>query len=218
MILETIILENFGTYAGRQEANLKPDPEKPIILFGGMNGGGKTTLLDAIQLAFYGPNARLSNRGKLKYKDYLRESIHRGSDPGEGASITLRYRRIHQGEARTYELQRYWREGIKGIEETLRVCTDGQPDNTLTEHWEEHIEAYLPNGIAHLFFFDGEQIKDLAEGGHAAEILGTAVHSLLGLDLVDRLETDLKVFERRKRAEGRKPSADPQGRWVSFQP
>ena len=43
---------------------------------------------------------------------------------------------------------------------------------------------------------------ELADGGHAADILGTAVHSLLGLDLVDRLETDLKVFERRKRTEG----------------
>ena len=45
-------------------------------------------------------------------------------------------------------------------------------------------------------------IRDRAEGGHAAEILGTAIHSLLGLDLVDRLESDLKVLERRKRSEG----------------
>ncbi len=82
------------------------------------------------------------------------------------------------------------------------MLCDGKPDDIFTEHWDETIEAYLPSGIAHLFFFDGEQIKELAEGGHAAEILGTAIHSLLGLDLVDRLETDLKVFERRKRAEG----------------
>jgi DNA sulfur modification protein DndD len=202
MILDSIVLENFGAYGGRQEADLTPEKDKPIILFGGMNGGGKTTLLDAVQLAFYGAKARLSNRGKLKYKDYLRESIHRGSDPGEGASITLRFRRMIEGETRVFELQRYWREGVKGIEETLRVLLDGQLDDILTEHWDENIEAYLPNGIAHLFFFDGEQIKELAEGGHAAEILGTAVHSLLGLDLVDRLESDLKVFERRKRAEG----------------
>lgn len=167
-----------------------------------MSGGGKTTLLDAVQLAFYGSKARLSNRGKLKYKDYLRESIHRGGDPGEGAGITLRFRRMIDGETRVFELQRYWREGVKGIEETLRVLLDGQLDDILTEHWDETIEAYLPNGIAHLFFFDDEQIKELAEGGHAAEILCTAVHSLLGLDLVDRLESDLKVFERRKRAEG----------------
>ncbi len=202
MILDSIILENFGVYGGRQEAELTPQDGKPIILFGGMNGGGKTTLLDAVQLAFYGPKARLSNRGRLGYRDYLRESIHRGVDPGEGAGITLRFRRVIEGATRDFELQRHWREGVRGIEETVRVLCDGKPDDIFTEHWDETIEAYLPSGIAHLFFFDGEQIKELAEGGHAAEILGTAIHSLLGLDLVDRLETDLKVFERRKRAEG----------------
>lgn len=205
MILDSIIIENYGAYGGRQEATLTPKEGKPIILFGGMNGGGKTTLLDAVQLAFYGAKAKLSNRNRLGYREYLRESIHRGSDPGEGASITVRFRRMMEGEARNFELQRSWREGVKGIEETVRVRRDGEPDEVMTDHWEEAIEAYLPSGIAHLFFFDGEQVKELAEGGHAAEILGTAVHSLLGLDLVDRLETDLKAFERRKKAEGLDP-------------
>lgn len=202
MILDSIVLDNFGPYCGRQEAVLTPDAGKPIVLFGGMNGGGKTTLLDALQLAFYGPKARLSNRGRLAYRDYLRESIHRSIDPGEGAGITVRFRRMVGGEGCHFELQRVWREGVKGIEEIVRVLRDGMIDDVFTEHWDEAIEAYLPSGIAHLFFFDGEQIKELAEGGHAAEILGTAIYSLLGLDLVDRLETDLKVFERRKRAEG----------------
>lgn len=202
MILDSIVIENFGAYGGRQEATLTPGEGKPIILFGGMNGGGKTTLLDAVQLAFYGAKAKLSNRNRLGYREYLRESIHRGSDPGEGASITLRFHRMMEGETRNFELQRSWREGVKGIEETVRVRRDGKLDDVFTDHWDEAIEAYLPSGISHLFFFDGEQVKELAEGGHAAEILGTAVHSLLGLDLVDRLETDLKAFERRKKAEG----------------
>lgn len=206
MILDAIILENFGAYGGRQEAALTPEDGKPVILFGGLNGGGKTTLLDAIQLAFYGPKARLSNRGR-GYRDYLRDSIHRGGDPGEGASITLRFRRVVEGKNRDFELQRYWREGVKGIEETVRVLRDGKLDDLFTEHWDEIMETCLPSGIAHLFFFDGEQIKELAEGGHAAEILGAAVHSLLGLDLVDRLEGDLKVFERRKKAEVLDPDA-----------
>jgi DNA sulfur modification protein DndD len=205
MILDAIVLENFGAYGGCQEAILTPEEGKPIILFGGMNGGGKTTLLDAVQLGFYGPKARLSNRNRMGYRDYLAECIHRGADLSEGAAITLRFRRIMEGETRRFELQRSWRKGGKGIEESVRVRRDGIPDDVFTEHWDEAIEAYLPSGIAHLFFFDGEQVKELAEGGHAAEILGTAVHSLLGLDLVDRLEADLKVFERRKKAEGLDP-------------
>lgn len=207
MILDSILLENFGAYGGRQEAILTPDAGKPIILFGGMNGGGKTTLLDAIQLVFYGAKARLSNRSRLGYRDYLRECIHRDAAPEEGASITVRFRRIMEGEACHFELQRAWRQGVKGIEESVHVWREGKTDDVFTEHWDETIEAYLPSGIAHLFFFDGEQVKELAEGGHAAGILGTAIHSLLGLDLVDRLATDLKVFERRKKSEVLDPEA-----------
>ena len=44
-----------------------------------MNGGGKTTFLDAVQLAFYGSKATLASRGKTAYKKYLRESIHHGN-------------------------------------------------------------------------------------------------------------------------------------------
>jgi DNA sulfur modification protein DndD len=96
---------------------------------------------------------------------------------------------------------RNWREGLRGIEESVRVSRDGEPDPVLTEHWDEVVEAYLPVAISNLFFFDGEQIKELAEGSNAAQILGTAIRSLLGLDLVDRLEGDLKTFERRKKKE-----------------
>jgi DNA sulfur modification protein DndD len=201
VIIETLIIENVGVYAGRQEADLAPLPGKPVILFGGLNGGGKTTILEGLQLAFYGAKARLASRGTTAYKDYLREAIHRGADLSEGAAITVRFRRIVEGETRQYEVRRAWRVGAKGLEETLQVWCDGEPDALLTENWGDYIEGYLPSGIAHLFFFDGEQIKELAEGEHAAEILGTAIQTLLGLDIVDRLESDLKVLERRKRAE-----------------
>lgn len=204
MILDTIVLDNFGVYGGRQSIVLTPEkPNKPIILFGGMNGGGKTTLLDAVQLAFYGAKARCSNRGKLPYRDFLREAIHRGADPTEGAAIEIHFRRAVDGEMKSYRLTRSWRENARGIEDHLEVTCEGEPDLLLSEHWDEYIEGYIPSGIAHLFFFDAEQIKELAEGEHAAEILGTAIHSLLGLDLVERLETDLLALERRKRAEAK---------------
>lgn len=207
MTLDFIRLENFGAYEGCQEAQLSPEDGRPVILFGGMNGGGKTTLLDAMQLALYGAKAKVSNRGRMGYREYLKDCIHRNADPGEGAAIILRFRRTVDGVSSHFELQRSWRVGVKGIEETLRVLRDGEYDDIFTEHWDEVIEAYLPVGISNLFFFDGEQIKDLAEGGNAATILGTAISSLLGLDLVDRLDADLKVFERRKKSEGLDPEA-----------
>ena len=207
MILDAIILENFGVYGGSQEIDLSPRKNKPVILFGGMNGGGKTTLLDALQLAFYGRKAKVSKRGKLSYQDYLQSAIHSGADPGEGACIGLRFRRIFEGLEHHFHLARSWRVGARGVEETVTVMRDGELDPTLAEHWAEYIEGFLPSSIAHLFFFDGEQIKELAEGENSGEMLRTAVHSLLGLDLVDRLENDLRVLERKKRGESGDPEA-----------
>jgi DNA sulfur modification protein DndD len=207
MILDAIIIENFGVYGGSQEIELSPSKNKPVILFGGLNGGGKTTLLDALQLAFYGRKAKVSKRGKLSYLEYLQSAIHSGADPSEGACIGLRFRRILEGQEHHFHLARSWRMGARGIEENVTVLRDGELDPTLAEHWAEYIEGFLPNGIAHLFFFDGEQIKELAEGENAGEMLRTAVHSLLGLDLVERLENDLRVLEKKKRGESGDPEA-----------
>src|SRR6185503_19228866 len=59
-------------------------------------------------------------------------------------------------------------------------------------------ETMLPPRIAPLFFFDGEQIEQFAQLERSGEIVSTAVTGLLGLDIVERLELDLEVFERRK--------------------
>ena len=205
MIIDSIIIENFGVYAGKQEVALTPSPGKPIILFGGLNGGGKTTLLDAVQLAFYGSKAKLASRGKLAYKKYLRESINHKSDPTEGAAVTVFFNRIMDGEKNNFQIRRSWFERESAIEEDLRVLIDGETDSFYTEHWEEYIENYLPSGVAHLFFFDGEQIEELAEVENSSRILETAIHSLLGLDLIERLQVDLKNYERRKKTDTHDP-------------
>src|ERR1041384_1556177 len=71
MLLHNITLENFGAYRGRHTLDLTTKPGKPIVLIGGLNGCGKTTLLDAIQLALYGNRARCSGRGNRPYDAYL---------------------------------------------------------------------------------------------------------------------------------------------------
>ena len=43
MILEKLLVNNFGVYAGKQNFNLSPDKKKPVILIGALNGSGKTT-------------------------------------------------------------------------------------------------------------------------------------------------------------------------------
>jgi DNA sulfur modification protein DndD len=91
MILEQLTVHNFGLYRGRQVFDLTParrgNRSLPIVLFGGINGGGKTTLFDAIQFALYGPRARCSRRASLSYEDFLRQSIHHSVSEREGAGV-----------------------------------------------------------------------------------------------------------------------------------
>jgi DNA sulfur modification protein DndD len=82
MIFTELVLQNFGPYAGRQVINLRPEKDNspcPIILLGGMNGGGKTTLMDAIRLALYGARAKCSTRNNLSYAEFLSQAVNHPS-------------------------------------------------------------------------------------------------------------------------------------------
>lgn len=201
MIINSISLYNFGVYRDFQEVNLAPLTKgQPIVLFGGLNGGGKTTLLDAIQLALYGKLARCSNRGSLAYGDYLRRCIHVGPhNVDEKASVILDFRHTIDGKEVSFRILRSWSGATKLILESVSVLRDGTFDEVLTEQWPDFVESILPSNIAHLFFFDGEKIEAFADPSRAAELLQSAIRSLLGLDLVDRLCEDLVVMERRQK-------------------
>jgi len=204
MIFDEIVLHNFGVYLGRQTLQLAPtDAKKPVILFGGMNGAGKTTLLDALQVGLYGKLARSSNRGTIAYEEFLRRSMHRSVDPSEGAAIEIQFRQSSEGEEHQFRVHRSWSANGKGMKEKLEIVRDGKLDRVLTDSWSEYVEELIPSRISHLFFFDGEKIEGFADIENSAELLSVAIHSLLGLDLVDRLSTDLLVLERRRRKDFR---------------
>lgn len=201
MILNQISLRNFCCYRGEQVFDLAPERRggkpRPIVLFGGINGGGKTTLLDAVQLVLYGIRAKCSKRGDKAYEEFLRQSIHLGIDPGEGAGIRLSFRYASEGREQLYEVTRSWSEVRGKIRESVQVCRDGEVDGWLSENWNQVVEELIPFGIAQLCFFDAEKIRFLAEDDTSTGALGNAIKSLLGLDLVERLVTDAAVLESR---------------------
>lgn len=198
MIIDQLVLHNVGTFAGRNTIELTPpSPKKPIVLVGGLNGAGKTTLLEAIHLVLYGPLAQTAARKAGSYENYLRGLIHRGVAASEGAALELTFHAHQEGVEREYWVRRSWRSTGTSIREILLVSVDGKHDAALTSAWSEHIEAFLPRGIAGLFFFDGEQIEALADLDRSQEVLSSALASLMGLELVDRLSTDLAVLKKR---------------------
>ncbi len=201
MILNQITLRNFCCYRGEQVFNLAPDrragKSRPIVLFGGINGGGKTTLLDAVQLVLYGIRSKCSKRGEKPYDEFLRDSIHLGVDPHDGATVQLSFRYASEGKECLYEVTRTWSEVRGKIRESVQVSRDGDVDGWLSENWAQVVEELIPFGIAQLCFFDAEKIRFLAEDDTSTQALGSAIKSLLGLDLAERLLTDAAVLEGR---------------------
>ena len=208
MILERLVLHNYGPYLGRHEIDLTPTPPKrPVVLFGGMNGGGKTSILNALQLVLFGRQSQVWQAKDTGYEAHLRKCIHRKVNSEEGAGIELTFRSSNQGVEQTIHVSRYWRANGAKVKESLDVIRDGELDTVLAENWADWVEDFVPARVAPLFFFDGERIEELANPEKSAEILRSAVHSLLGLDIVDQLHTDLEILERRKRKVAEKDSA-----------
>ncbi|MGW0014428.1 DNA sulfur modification protein DndD [Streptomyces tendae] len=199
MHLHKIELHDFGAYRGKQSLDLSVEPGRPVVLIGGLNGCGKTTLLDAIQLVLYGPRARCSGRGNRSYDSYLRESINRKANPADGAEIALEFSIVVDDRERHYRVIRSWHVSGKQLKEFLNVLVDGQFDRILSDGWPDHVEDILPLEVASLFFFDGEKIESLADPERAAAVIQSAVHSLLGVSTVDQLRTDLLALARRQR-------------------
>ena len=200
MIIEKLRLRNLGIYAGEMTIDLTPaSPEKPVILVGGLNGRGKTTLRNAILLCLHGRNAQCTNRGSKGYNQYLASLMCRTAKAGESTSVTLTYHRKVAGKVQRLEVTRSWAKVTDDVEEQFSVHV--RPDENAMEidpalatNWNEHIEGYFPSSLASLFFFDGEDILRLADKKETRELIRSAIDCLLGFNVVARLESDLSRY------------------------
>jgi len=200
MIIEKLRLRNLGIYAGEMTIDLTPtSPAKPVILVGGLNGRGKTTLRNAILLCLHGRNAQCTNRGSKGYNQYLASLMCRTAKAGESTSVTLTYHRKVAGKVQRLEVTRSWAKVNDDVEEqfSVHVLPDENAmeiDPALATNWNEHIEGYFPSSLASLFFFDGEDILRLADKKETRELIRSAIDCLLGFNVVARLESDLSKY------------------------
>ena len=197
MILDKLSLHNFAIYKGEQEFDLNPlSKEKPIILIGAMNGSGKTTFLQSIDFLLYGKNSNTFKSQNLSYEGYLEKNIHK-DHKNDGASIGLNFRKQTRGKEENFKVVRMWKKSGEKIKENFYVYVNDILDEIITKDWDNFIEQILPAKVAQLFFFDGEKIEQLADLDQSKEVLRKAIDSLLGLEIVTRLNLDLEEFAKK---------------------
>lgn len=204
MIIHKISLTNFGIYGGNHEFDLTPVSQdnyaRPIILFRGKNGVGKTTIVEAMRLCLHGALVLGSRVSQQEFDEYLARRIHHGlngTTPASEMSVEMQFDYVEQGRRSAYRVTRAWKKhGDKLKPDGLAIWKDGDLVQLSGDDQEEHLlREMIPPGVLDVFFFDGEKLEILAEEteGHRL-LLGDTVSNLLGLDIVEQLSKDIDVY------------------------
>ncbi len=203
MTFETLTLKNFGPFSGDYSVDLAPKNSKNMILFGGLNGSGKTTILTALRLVLFGKIGAKSTTGGQAYQKVLESYINR-NNPVDVTWIELDFRK-EISDSNLYRIRRSWCKSGKSIQEDfdykkIQVDDDGKEaiQNLLVDgmNWYNSVEDIFPPQIADLFLFDGERIEEMADPKHTSKLLESALNALFGGGTLYQLERDLKILER----------------------
>jgi DNA sulfur modification protein DndD len=141
---------------------------------------------------------------KPVYNKYLCQRAHHSSEKYFPAktSVSVEFKYAQSGRVDTYLVKRFWTYDDAEIDEHLEVYQNGARLQDIDEElWQDFLMDLIPLGVSNLFFFDGEKIQNLAEEETDNRYLIRSLHSLLGLDLVERLQTDLRIYLLRKAKE-----------------
>ncbi|MGB9694149.1 MAG: DNA sulfur modification protein DndD, partial [Fervidobacterium sp.] len=205
MIFKRLEVENFGPFKGKLCLNLDinntSNDSRPLVIIGGKNGTGKTTLFEAIKICLYGRFFKGRKLPSQTYTKYINQKFYRYADgePAKYASVAVEFDYAKLGHVNNYFVRRSWKRLSSRFVEELRIEQNGKVlDDIDEDQWQDFLMELLPPRISKFFFFDGEHIQKLAKERNENEYILTSINSLLGIDIVERLRSDIKIYASRK--------------------
>lgn len=218
MWISKIELTNFKSYSHAELEFPEPVNGENIVLIGGMNGYGKTSVLEALYLCLYGKDAIIHlARAGLKmddargYPTFLEKAFNGEAKRDGQNSMSVRIV-VNKSRSKAYEINRRWyfrtNSGVWTNEEEALVYEltrnirgtprqDGANGFQLAELLDDN---FVPAHIAPFFFFDGEEVKKLADQQRIEQVK-VGLEGLLGVVLLRQLAERLRSFENGKRSD-----------------
>lgn len=185
MLIQRIKVSNYKTYLDL-DLDLSVDEERPIILIGGSNGGGKTTLFEAISGALYGL--------KIENRDHFMELVNQGAvgqvKPEISLQITFSGKVL--GQEQKYILKRTYVLNPAGKPlESVSLNMNGNifvygtmtaPKERIKNEQEVNkiIKANLPQELSQYFLFDAMQSSELLKKNVFAQTIRDNFENVLG--------------------------------------
>lgn len=185
MLIQRIKVSNYKTYLDL-DLDLTVDEERPIILIGGSNGGGKTTLFEAISGALYGL--------KIESREHFMELVNQGAvgqvKPEISLQITFSGKVL--GQEQKYILKRTYVLNPAGKPlESVSLNMNGNmfvygtmsaPKDRIKNEQEVNkiIKANLPQELSQYFLFDAMQSSELLKKNVFAQTIRDNFENVLG--------------------------------------
>lgn len=189
MLIKYIKARNYKTYKDLN-LNLEVENGKSIILIGGENMCGKTTLFDAIGGALYG----LKIKNAKHYKELVNYSFT-ADDKWKDQEIELEIMFIGLvlGQPKEYKLRRLYKLINDQVVENIRLDYDGDTYQYGTHTPERQrkaqeesvnkiIKANLPPELRNYFLFDALKVGMLVEQNQIDALIKDNIRSVMGFN------------------------------------
>ena len=185
MKINQVHLYNFSSYVGDNLIDLRTTPDKNVILIGGNNGAGKTSLFTAIKLALYGPQCFKFQDKNHHYFGRIKELINHDAFLSDEVKsfVELELYLPSERVRANYTIHREWTIDNKRIVESYRVFQNGNPLNDKDlDFFQNYLFTIIPPNLFDFFFFDGEEVGEFFSSGTYNRYIKNAVLTLSGYD------------------------------------